>query len=116
VRGCRQAAEICVRLEIPTSRFAYLLNRCSKRAPISDLDASLALDGAEVVRIADGGQVVDELLSLGCPNELLVSMPEMESSIEAMLVSIGALSAAQENKQRQHEGWRSMLPGAKRRR
>jgi MinD-like ATPase involved in chromosome partitioning or flagellar assembly len=81
IRGCRQAVELCIRLQIPSTRFRYLLNRCSRTAPITDMDATLAMGGAEVSCIADGGAEVDELLSLGCPLELLQNNSQIEASI-----------------------------------
>jgi pilus assembly protein CpaE len=71
IRACRQVADLCVRLQIPSARFVYLLNKVTKNAPISDIDASMALDGVEILSVLDGGWAVDELLSLGCPLELL---------------------------------------------
>jgi pilus assembly protein CpaE len=94
VRGCKQAAELCLRLQIPSSRFLYLLNRCSKNAPISDLDASLALDGAPIVQISDGGSIVDELLALGCPDQALESSPVLADSLKSLLANTGLFFAA----------------------
>ncbi|MDR2671945.1 MAG: P-loop NTPase [Coriobacteriales bacterium] len=84
VSGCRQAAELCVRLQIPSTRFLYLLNRSSKNAPITTIDASLAVGGAEVYAVADGGREVDELLSLGLPFELLSGFPVLAQSIDGL--------------------------------
>jgi pilus assembly protein CpaE len=81
VKACRQAVELCIRLQIPSTRFTYLLNRCSRNSPITSIDASLAVGGAEVASVVDGGREVDEMLSLGLPLELLRSQPSLADSI-----------------------------------
>jgi hypothetical protein len=54
----------------------------------------MALDGATVVPVADGGAVVDELLSLGCPGELLNAAPALSDSLKALLSDLGLLDGA----------------------
>jgi len=88
IHACKQAVELCIRLQVPSTRFAYVLNRCARNAPLTGLDASLALDGAEVWELAEGGPMVDELLSLGCPHELLLSGSPLVGSLEALLAAV----------------------------
>lgn len=85
VEACKQVADLCLRMQLPQARFLYLLNGCGKRAPLSTLDVSLALGGVEVAGIADGGPLVDELLALGCPLELLASENAFVTSLEILL-------------------------------
>ena len=88
VRGCKQAVDLCVRLQIPSVRFGFLLNRCARNAPLTTLDVSLALGGVEVYGIADGGHLVDEMLSLGNPYGLLDNDAALQESFEQLLASL----------------------------
>ncbi|MCL1891436.1 MAG: AAA family ATPase [Coriobacteriia bacterium] len=90
IQGCKQVADLCVRLQIPSTRFCFLLNRCGRSAPLTSLDASMALGGAEVLTIHDGGSLVDEMLSLGCPQELLESDAAFAASFDALLATLRA--------------------------
>lgn len=93
VSAARQIIELCVRLQIPSTRLLFLLNRCSRNAPITDIDASLAMGGVDVISIAEGGTDVDELLSLGCPLEVLTAQAALRQSIQglgrALLAEVG---------------------------
>lgn len=84
VSAARQVVDLCVRLQIPSTKMHYLLNRCSRNALITDIDASLAMHGAPIVSIADGGADVDELLSLGCPLELLSAKAQLRQSVQKL--------------------------------
>ncbi|MDR1357921.1 MAG: P-loop NTPase [Coriobacteriales bacterium] len=84
VSAARQVVELCVRLQIPSTRLCYLLNRCARNAPITDIDASLAMGGVTILTIAEGGMDVDELLSLGCPCELLSAQAPLRQSIQKL--------------------------------
>ena len=48
----------------------------------------MALGGGEVLTIADGGPIVDEMLALGCPYELLESEAALCDSFEPLLASL----------------------------
>jgi pilus assembly protein CpaE len=93
IRGCQQAVDLCIRLQIPTARFSYVLNRCGRNAPLTDMDVSLALGGAEVLSIADGGPVVEEMLSLGDPYELLASDAAFCATFDRLLGMLMAATA-----------------------
>jgi len=94
IEACKQVVDLCVRMQTPQARFLYLLNGCGKRASLSPFDVSLALGGVEVNGIADGGSLVDELLALGCPMELLSSGNAFINSLDALLGSLlGQVSA-----------------------
>jgi pilus assembly protein CpaE len=85
IEACKQVVDLCYRLQVPQANFIHLLNGCGRGAAFTPQDASLALGGFEVLGIADGGALVDELLSLGCPMELLGSGNALMSSLEGML-------------------------------
>jgi pilus assembly protein CpaE len=85
IEACKQVVELCVRLRIPQARFHYLLNGCGRHAVLEPRDASLALGGVMVHGLADGGTLVDELLALGCPLELLGSGNTFVASLETFL-------------------------------
>jgi len=84
ISAARQVVDLCIRLQIPSTQLHYLLNRCTRSAPITDIDASLAMGGVDVITIAEGGADVDELLSLGCPMELLSAQSLLKQSIHKL--------------------------------
>ncbi|MCL2136325.1 MAG: P-loop NTPase [Coriobacteriia bacterium] len=88
IKACQQVAELCIKLHIPEARFSYAINGCHRFAPISPLDASMALGGLEVVGLEDGGNIVDELLSLGCPEELIESGNAFIESLSSLLAHL----------------------------
>lgn len=81
ISAARQVLDLCIRLQMPSTKLLYLLNRCARNAPISSIDASLAMGGVDIITIAEGGADVDELLSLGCPLELLSAQGPLRQSI-----------------------------------
>jgi pilus assembly protein CpaE len=85
IEGCRQAIELCIRLQAAQAKFFYVLNRCGSHAALSAQDVSLALGGVDVFALADGGPLVDELLSLGRPYELLQSKNPLVNSLVPLL-------------------------------
>ncbi|MDR2106226.1 MAG: P-loop NTPase [Coriobacteriales bacterium] len=85
IEACKQAVDLCIRLQAAQTRFHYLLNGCGRHAALTPQDVGLALGGVEVHGLADGGSLVDELLALGCPLELLGSGNAFVASIEAFL-------------------------------
>jgi pilus assembly protein CpaE len=85
IKACQRVLDLCIKLQIPEARFTYALNGCHRFAPISIQDASLALGGQEVISLEDGGALVDELLSLGCPWELLESGNPFVRSLDKLL-------------------------------
>jgi pilus assembly protein CpaE len=85
IEACKQAVDLCLRMQIPQARFHYLLNGCGRHAALTAQDVSFALGGVEVCGLADGGSLVDELLALGCPLELLASGNAFVASLEGFL-------------------------------
>lgn len=91
VRGCRCAAELCVRMGIPTTKFLYVLNRCDRRALLTTSDVSAALGGATVFPLSEGGSEVDELLELGVPGELIRCRNPLVVSLDELLDTVLSL-------------------------
>jgi pilus assembly protein CpaE len=87
IEACKQAVDLCLRLHAPQAKLVYLLNGCGRHAALTPQDASLALGGVPVIGLADGGALVDELLALGCPMELLGSGNVFVGSLMAFLDS-----------------------------
>lgn len=71
IAACKRALELCARCGIAQNPFVFAVNFCTKGAPLTSIDVSCALRGAQVFELADGGSEVDELLSEGHPLELL---------------------------------------------
>jgi len=88
IKACQQVAELCIKLQIPEAKFVYVLNGCHRFAPISPRDASLALGGHEVFGLEDGGNLVDEMLSLGCPEELVDSGNTLVQSLDDLVTHL----------------------------
>jgi len=84
ISAARQVVDLCIRLQIPSTHLYYLLNRCERNAAITDIDASLAMGGVDIITIVEGGADVDELLSLGCPQELLRAQSSLRQSIHEL--------------------------------
>jgi pilus assembly protein CpaE len=85
IEACKQVVDLCLRLQTSQIRFHYLLNGCGRHAVLTPLDVGLALGGVQVGGLADGGTLVDELLALGCPFELLGSGNAFIASLEGFL-------------------------------
>jgi pilus assembly protein CpaE len=107
IEACKQVIDLCLRLQTPQVRFAFALNGCGHHAPLTPQDVSLALGGVEVMGLADGGSLVDELLALGCPLELLRSGNALADSIEFLLNRLtGNASSSKESQSQRKEGAR----------
>ena len=98
VRGCQQVVDLCIRLQIPSIRFIYALNRYTRNASLTDLDVSMSLGGNDVITIAEAGPLVDEMLSLGTPCELLESEAELRASLELLLAACNATGTPPSNR------------------
>ncbi len=85
VIACKAAAALSSRLGTPSSKIAYVLNKCSSKAKLSEYDCSMALGTDRVVRIEDGGDAVDECLSCGRPSALLEGKSKFFDSVELAL-------------------------------
>ncbi|MCL2339633.1 MAG: P-loop NTPase, partial [Actinomycetia bacterium] len=85
IQACRRVIDLCIKLQIPEARFHFALNGCHRFAPVSATDAAFALGGPNVVALEDGGTLVDELLALGCPWELVASGNVFIQSLTSLL-------------------------------
>lgn len=88
LRGCSRAIDLCVRCGVPTQRFSYALNRCSKQSLLSAVDASCALKGVKVRELREGGREVSELLGAGLPLELVCSKSPFVQDVSKLVSEI----------------------------
>lgn len=71
IRTTRRALDLCARCGIAVNPFVFALNGCGKGAPLTSMDVSCALKGAEVRELRDGGPDIEDLLAANAPLELL---------------------------------------------
>ncbi len=71
IRTTRRALDLCARCGIAVNPFVFALNGCGKGAPLTSMDVSCALKGAEVRELRDGGSDIEDLLAANAPLELL---------------------------------------------
>ncbi len=106
--------EICEQCGIPCSSFLFVLNHCSKAAPLSSIDVSCALKGAHVIELREGGFQVEECMGCGRASELIKTAPDFCLSIGSMLDELLPPSLA-ENTQlpKMHRSFRRWFQGSK---
>ena len=92
VFACKHALELCTRLGIATSSFVFALNRCDRDALFTGIDIAMALQGAHVVELKDGGHEVEELLSAGMVEELCATKNEMLKSVQSLLDEVASMN------------------------
>lgn len=85
IAACRRALDLCARCGIAVSPFLFAVNFCAKGAPLTSIDASCALRGAQTVELADGGAEVEEALSEGRPQDLIEAGNPLVASLDALL-------------------------------
>lgn len=88
IAACRRALDLCARCGIAVSPFLFAVNFCAKGAPLTSIDASCALRGAQTVELADGGAEVEEALSEGRPQDLIEAENPLVASLDALLADI----------------------------
>lgn len=88
IRDCNHALEYCARCAVATQPLRFVLNRCSRNAIFSSIDASCGLQGAPVVELQDGGRVVSELLGAGQPADLIASKNALCVSLEKIIEDV----------------------------
>lgn len=117
LRACRRALDLCARCGIAVNPFLFVVNFCAKNAPLTSIDVSCALRGAETFELADGGAEVEEVLSEGRPTELLETANPLVQSIYQMLPAmIPAFNDAEEGAETPSAGLGSLFRRRKRRR
>ena len=85
VNACRHALELCARCGIAASPFQFALNRCVKGAPLTSIDVSVALQGASVFELKEGGRDVEDYLSAGGAADLIEMKNEFAKSVENVM-------------------------------
>lgn len=99
VRACVRALDLLGRLGVPRARCLCVLNRFDARAPMSSTDVSMALQGAALRTVSDGGGEVEELMGVGCPEELFSlrnsCATDVAGLVDAALESVGITSDRQ---------------------
>lgn len=88
LRATVHAVELCTRLGVATTGFAFAVNRHDKSSLLSAVDVSCALRGARAQELADGGRDVDELLGAGYPGELVNSKNAFVADARSLLAEI----------------------------
>lgn len=91
--ACKRALGLCARMGIATRSFAFVLNRCSRNAPFAGIDVAMALQGAHVLELRDGGREVEELLGAGMAGELCYTKNEMVRSMRLALDEMAILGS-----------------------
>lgn len=84
VHACKHALELCNRMGLATSNFAFVLNRCSKEALFTPTDVSCALGGVRVFEVSEGGIEADELFGGGAAAFAVAQGTDLVQSIEAL--------------------------------
>lgn len=100
IRATRRALDLCTRCGIAVNPFVFALNGCGKGAPLSSIDVTCALKGAEVRELRDGGPDIEDLLAAAAPLELVDSRNELCSSLIEVLADV----LPEEMAQRLHGG------------
>lgn len=72
LEAAEDALNLCMRLDIPLARMLGVVNRAGKHSQVDEVSASVALRGIDVVSVEEGTREVDELVGLGCPQELFL--------------------------------------------
>ncbi len=90
VAACVRASSLALRLGVPQAHIAYVLNSCSQRGAVLPLDASMALGGAPIVELPDGGPMVGDLVGSGRPKELISQGNLLVPAVDGLLSDVFA--------------------------
>ena len=88
LRASKHAVDLCGRCGIATSPFVFAVNHFSKSAPLSPIDASCALRGAQAVELADGGRDIEDFISAGCIADLFELDNDFVLSVQEALAGL----------------------------
>lgn len=105
VLACKHALELCARMGTATRSVVFALNRCSREAMFTGIDIAMALQGAHVLEIRDGGHEVEELLGSGMADELCAARNEMVRSVDTIIdeaIELPALAPAKRKRGLSH--------------
>ncbi|MBQ1448636.1 MAG: P-loop NTPase [Coriobacteriales bacterium] len=110
VQSCSRVLELIGRLGVPRVRACCVLNRFDTRIPVLPNDVQPLLRGLPVHALADGGREVEELMGVGCPEELFALRNSLAVGLEEVLGQVlepfGLLDG--------EVGQRRLIPEAKR--
>ena len=100
--SCKRTLELCTRLGAPLARITACLNRYDPKGVVDAVNASIALSGIDHFTVADGGVEVEELISLGCPEDLFMlrnpCATSLMGSLEEMTPGLGLPLGGQHGK------------------
>lgn len=88
LRACRKALDLCTRCGIAASPFVVVVNRCSKNAFYTSVDASCALQGIPAFELKDGGAEIEDMMAAGCISELIGSKNPFVESVDRLVREI----------------------------
>lgn len=94
IASCRRALDLCARCGIAVGPFLFAVNFCAKGAPLTSIDVSCALRGAQTIELADGGAEVEEIMSEGHPMDLIESGNPLVQSLDGFLEGVLPASGA----------------------
>ncbi|MDO4532577.1 MAG: P-loop NTPase [Coriobacteriia bacterium] len=85
VKAVRKALELCARCGVAAHPFLFAVNRCSRKALLSSIDISCALNGVAVAELKEGGPAVAELMSSGMARQLVEERNDLCLSLNDFL-------------------------------
>lgn len=88
IAACRRALDLCARCGIAVGPFLFALNFCAKGTPLTSIDVSCALRGAQTIELADGGAEVEEVMSEGRPMDLIEAGNPLARSLDGFLAGV----------------------------
>ena len=119
VHDCGRTMELCTKLGVPIVRLHALMNRKDPKRGVDEINAAFALKGVDLSILPDGGREVDELIGLGCPEELFALRNPLAVEISRLASECLGLSASLNGRRDagiQDEGRGGHLPFLRRRR
>lgn len=110
VQSCARVLDLVGRLGVPQVRACCVMNRFDTHVPVLPNDVQPLLRGLPVHTLADGGREVEELIGVGCPEELFALRNSLAVGLEEVLGQVlepfGLLDGA--------TGRRRLIPEVKR--
>lgn len=85
VSAVRRALDLCARCGVASHPFLFAVNRCSRKALLTSIDISCALNGVAVAELKDGGSAVAELMSSGLATKLVEDRNDLCLSLNDFL-------------------------------
>lgn len=86
------AIDLCDRCGIPLNSVTFCLNKCSKKSLFTTMDISYAINGIQVLEIADGNIEVPEYMAASKPYKLLENNNPFAISLSKILFHILPIS------------------------